>query len=358
MKIGIVTQPLHNNYGGLLQNFALQQVLKKLGHEVKTIDFVYKYSFVRYLLSTCKQLILAILKCRCPILRSYVQCPCVRKLQMAEFVTNYIDTTEVVHKYSSSIIRKENFDVIITGSDQVWRPCYNIYIENMFLKFVPNSIKKVAYAASFGVDNWEYSPKQTLKCAKLAQCLDAVSVREQSGVDLCKKYFNVEAKCVLDPTILAGPDAYKALLKEYNGNKYLFAYVLDLTLEKETLIRSLAEKNNLEVKIASADDNASLSVEEWLTMIANADMVVTDSFHGTVFSILFHSEFYSIVNVERGGTRFYSLLTPLGLESRLLDASSIEVPQIGNVTWNVVDEKLDELRENSMDFLKKALNHA
>ena len=277
---------------------------------------------------------------------------------MADFVANYIDTTVVVHKYSSSIVRKENFCAIITGSDQVWRPKYNAYLEDMYLKFVPKDVKKIAYAASFGVDNWEYSPKQTLKCTKIALRLDAVSVRELSGVDLCKRYFNVEAKCVLDPTILAGADAYKPLLKEFNGKNYLFAYVLDLTLEKEGLIRGLAKKNNLEVKIASADDNASLSVQEWLTMIANADMVVTDSFHGTVFSILFHSEFYSIVNVERGGSRFYSLLTPLGLKSRIWDFSNVTVPLMEKINWDLMDEKLDELQENSIDFLKKALNNA
>ena len=356
MKIGIVTQPLHNNYGGLLQNYALQQVLKRLGHEPKTIDYVGRVSFTRYLLSTCKQLLVSILKCRRPQIMPYVAIPTSRNPIMADFVNNHIDRTRIVHSYAKEIINEEHFDAVITGSDQVWRPIYNRYIEDMYLKFVPNSIKKIAYAASFGVDTWEYDAEQTKTCSKYAKRINAISVRESTGVALCKDYLGVDATCVLDPTILAGADAYKPLLKEKTEEQdCLFAYILDITPEKQAYVESMAKSKGLEAIIKSADKNATLSVEDWLSMIANSSMVVTDSFHGTVFSILFHKEFYSIVNVARGGTRFASLLSPLGLEHRMGDVSQFTLTEPSPIDWQQVDKILDKQRQDSMNFLTNAL---
>ena len=355
MKIGILTQPLHNNYGGLLQNFALQQVLKRLGHEPKTIDFVGRVSFTRYLLSICKQLLISVLKRRRPQIRPYVAIQTFRNPIMAEFVNNHIDRTRIVHSYTKEIINEEPFDVVITGSDQVWRPIYNKYIEDMYLKFVPDSIKKIAYAASFGVDTWEYNSRQTRRCAKYAKRLDAISVRESTGVALCKDYLGVDATCVLDPTILVGADAYKPLLKGKNSPDYLFTYILDITPEKQSYVESIAKSKGLKAIIKSADKNATLSVEDWLSMIANSSMVVTDSFHGTVFSILFHRDFYSIVNIARGGTRFASLLSPLGLEHRMGDVSQFTLTEPSPIDWIQVDHILDKHRQDSMNFLTNAL---
>lgn len=356
MKIGIVTQPLHNNYGGLLQNYALQQVLKRLGHEPKTIDFVVRTSFTRYLLSTCKQLLIAILKCRRPKLKPYVAVPTFRKPIMADFVNNHIDRTKIVHSYTEDILKEERFDAVITGSDQVWRPMYNKYIEDMYLKFVPNNIKKIAYAASFGVDTWEYTPKQTKRCAKHAKRLAAISVRENTGVALCKDYLGVNATSVLDPTLLAGAEAYKPLIKNKTEEQdYLFAYILDITPEKQAYVEGMAKSKGLKTIIKSADKDASLSVEDWLSMIANSSFVITDSFHGTVFSILFHREFYSIVNIARGGTRFASLLCPLGLDHRMVDMSQLQLTKSSHIDWENVDNLLEKQREQSISFLNKGL---
>lgn len=355
MKIGIVTQALANNYGGLLQNYALQQVLKKLGHDVKTIDYVYRLSYTRYLLSVCKQTLLAIVKLKRPELKSYVAMPKHRIPIMADFVNRHIEKTQIVHSYRTDIISKEQFNAIITGSDQVWRPKYNEYIEDMYLKFVPDDICKVAYAASFGVDSWEYNPKQTKSCAKLAQRFNAISVREISGVQLCKENLGVDAECVLDPTILAGAQAYKPLIRKNQDGDYLFAYILDITDDKRASVETIAKSRGLKTIIRSAGRNADLSPEEWLSMIAHASMVITDSFHGTVFSILFHREFLSIVNKSRGGTRFASLLVPLGLESRMGDMAQLRITQQCVIDWKQVDNKLAIQREKSMNYLTKAL---
>ncbi len=356
MKIGIVTHILGNNFGGLLQNYALQYVLTQLGHQPKTIDFTLKQSRRRYIYSLCKQLLWSITKLRHPRLRRSFS-----NIVLADFIEKYIRTTKNVYSYTKDIVDKEKFDLIIVGSDQVWRPKYVCELENMYLKFVPNNIKKISYAASFGVDTWEYNDKQTNNCAKYVKRFDAISVRESSGVALCKEYLGVDATCVLDPTILAGTNAYKPLLKKKTEDQnYLFAYILDITQEKLAYVESMAESKGLKTIIKSVDKNANLSVEDWISMIANSSMVITDSFHGTVFSILFHREFFSIVNVARGGTRFASLLNPLGLAHRMRDISqlhSLESLSLKSLSidWQRVDHILEDEREHSMKFLTNAL---
>lgn len=349
MKIGIVTQPLRNNYGGLLQNYALQYCLKKLGHDVKTINFISLHSLFWYLLSTSKQLLISILKYKRPCIKRYT------RSGMAEFINKYINKTRVVFFYTKKIINEEHFDAVITGSDQVWRPRYNMFIEDMYLKFVPNNIKKIAYAASFGTDSWEYNLRYTKLCAKHSKRLNAISVREVSGIDLCKKYLEIDAQCVLDPTILAGIEAYQPLLHGKHEENYLFAYILDMSQEKIKYIKDVAQKRDLKVILQSADTDAILSVENWLTMIANASMVITDSFHGTVFSILFHRDFYSILNNSRGGTRFDSLLTPLGLECRSGDTLQLQHSRSTAIDWGKVDRILANQRKKSINFLINSL---
>lgn len=351
MKIGIVTHILGNNYGGLLQNYALQYVLKQLGHQPMTIDFTLRQSRRSYIFSLCKQLLWSITKLRHPRLRRSFS-----NIVLADFIERYILTTKNVYSYTKDIVDKEKFDLIIVGSDQVWRPKYVCELENMYLKFVPDDIKKIAYAASFGVDTWEYNAEQTETCAKYAKRLDAISVRETTGVELCRTYLGVNAQHVLDPTILAGAEAYKPLLKEKTEEEdYLFAYILDITPEKQSYVESMAKSKGLKVIIRGADKNSTLSVEDWLSMIANSSMVVTDSFHGTVFSILFHKEFYSIVNVARGGTRFVSLLSPLGLEHRMGDVSQLQSLELSPVDWKQVDHILDSQRQDCINFLTNAL---
>jgi hypothetical protein len=299
--------------------------------------------------------LLAIVKLKRPELKSYVAMPKHRIPIMADFVNRHIEKTQIVHSYCTDTISKEQFNAIITGSDQVWRPKYNEYIEDMYLKFVPDDICKVAYAASFGVDSWEYNPKQTKSCAKLAQRFNAISVREISGVQLCKENLGVDAECVLDPTILAGAQAYKPLIRKNQDGDYLFAYILDITDDKRASVETIAKSRGLKTIIRSAGRSADLSPEEWLSMIAHASMVITDSFHGTVFSILFHREFLSIVNKSRGGTRFASLLVPLGLESRMGDMAQLRFTQQSVIDWKQVDNNLAIQREKSMNYLTKAL---
>lgn len=334
MKIGVLTQPLLKNYGCLLQNYALQQVLKRMEHEPRTIDFLYpRTSFCILLLSWLKTLLYRIVLNKNRTFAKYSGAE-VRPDLFDNFVKKFLITTGIVRKYDSKTIKKENFKCIIVGSDQVWRPSYNHFLGHMYLKFCRNlPIKRIAYAASFGVDKWEYIPVQTKVCSALAKKFDAISVREESGVALCKEHLGVNATWVLDPTLLLEKDDYLELCsdvpKETKG--ILAVYVLDVNDSIKSFCESEAQKRGLVIKYFTAGKDSTLSVPEWIVMFRDASYVVTDSFHGTVFSIIFGKEFKCFYNESRGSARFESLLS----------------------LYN--SGKLDEMREFSLNWLKNAL---
>lgn len=372
MRIGILTLPLHTNYGGILQAYALQTVLERLGHEVVVIDISRKHSlpFHKALLAYPKRTI-----SRYVLGRKFV-------MVRAEKYANYVDrvkrrnTQMFINKYVHCLeiktvaqLNEKDYDAIVVGSDQIWRPQYAPGIEHSYLDFAEDwNIKRIAYAPSFGVDNWEYNELQTEHCKKLLEKFDAVSVREKSGVELCRKYLYHDALWVLDPTMLLQADDYIKLFdsigKTERKEEIIFNYVLDPTEETESLTRWLASALGLKVIRANSraeDSTAPLEeriqppVEQWLKDLANAKFVITDSFHACVFSILFKKQFLVVANSYRGVARIDSLLGYLGLKNRIVrDAPMVNM--LVDIDYDVVYKKLDAMRERSMDFLENALN--
>lgn len=278
------------------------------------------------------------------------------------FIHKNITLTKPVNVPSKEIFDTIHPDAFVVGSDQVWAPACNVpisYLGNMFLDFAPDfKGKRVAYAASFGSGEWTYPPEWEAKCRVLAKKFDAISVREDSGVKLCKEHFGVDATHVLDPTLLLTRADYEKLLTwpAKQTNK-LFAYVLDTSAEKVAFIHRIADKLGLELIIKGANDDLKWedSIEGWLSDIRDSAMVVTDSFHGSVFAIHFHRPFLSIVNNKRGADRFTSLLGKLGLADRLVNDTKDDDSFDGKIDWVSVDLKLCRERSLSMNFLMNAL---
>ena len=359
MKIGIITQPLSSNYGGILQNYALQQTLVRLGHQPYTFDLG-RFNWLDWSIVVVKVTIkkLLLYKCNFPITPIRQQ---KKEAPLRRFVYKYISLAKPrVTRLSSSLVRKNRIDALVVGSDQVWRPMYNYKIEDMYLSFAEClNMRKVAYAASFGTEQWEYSLPQQQRCAQLAKKFDAISVREESGVQLCKDYLGVEAKHVLDPTMLLCADDYNKLLEgiaPIEQEKYLFVYMLDITEEKLKYVESVADKLKLKllVKSAGAKVSDSDSIEQFLLEFRDAEYVITDSFHGTVFSILYNKDFVVLGNEKRGQARFGSLLRLLGLESRLINNLS-KIESVGDIDWLNVNNKLNILRRDSLEYLRQSL---
>jgi len=311
MKIGILTQPLVNNYGGTLQNYALQQVLKKLGHDPITIDYIPKSSLIDYLLACLKTMFLFFIPSKRRSFRSHPRRK-LRNAQFDKFTRTYILTTKTVSRLRNSLIDEYGIDMLIVGSDQVWRPRYNPYVEDMFFKFVKNdNLRRLSYAASFGTDEWEYTPKQTILIRALINKFMAVSVREESGIKFCESNLSVKAQQVLDPTLLLEEADYRTLCKNIpeDKNKYILAYILDVTQDKEEEIARIEDSEKMNVKYCHAENDATLTVEEWIARFRDASYVITDSFHGTVFSIIFGKPFTCLKNSTRGSSRFDTLLS-------------------------------------------------
>lgn len=377
MKIGIITQPLHSNYGGLLQNYALQQVLKKLGHEAITLDQKdTPISYIRFIASTIKTFILKMVGKGSN--RTYPfnkinenEIAYIRKYTHY-FVDKYINYTPAMYKTEDfrSFCINNGIDVLIVGSDQVWRPRYNYNIYRSFFDFAESlDIKRYAYAASFGVDCWEYTEEQTSKCKKLIESFDAISVREESAIELCNTYFSRKAEHVLDPTMLLDKEDYEALVYKEDEPKStgnLFTYILDESEEKTNIIEEVAKSLDLmpfkvmpkyqvnKKTIKQIDDCVFPPVTQWLRAFIDAEFVVCDSFHGAVFSIIFNKPFIVIGNKERGLARFSSLLKTYELEDRIITDKENNLSVINkNIDWESVNSILNSIKNKSYTYLQQ-----
>jgi len=372
MKIAIMTQPLGNNYGGIMQAWALQQVLKRMGHQPVTIDrqpnqpnMVYKAARLIYragMKTIGKRKVPINFEKHLPTILQHTQ----------GFIDQHLTISEPL--CSTQQLRdhfeRENYDAVIVGSDQTWRPKYSPDIYNYFLDFLEDKkILRIAYASSFGVDDWEFTAEQTKRCAELAKKFDAISVREDSGVELCKKHLNVSATLTLDPTLLLNNEDYLSIvdkIKLGSHSKTVCAYFLDKTPETQFFAEALAAQIREDVHYlqpkhwASEDTSDSIDsyilpdISEWIHGFNIAKVILTDSFHGVAFSHIFQKPFFAVINKSRGSTRITSLLSMSGNTNRIIKLPNENLPQkFSPLTINnrLYDEKL-----NSMSFLGKYLS--
>lgn len=362
-KTLILTHPLTGNYGGLLQAFASYTVLNSLGCNA----YIYRYqpndlpiksfSWLKYYGSLLK-LILA-------KKGSFVW----RKLYIAnKFVEHMNFVCEPQEALADDDIR------YFVGSDQVWRATYCRKMrspEYYFLNFATAAQRRnsIAYAASFGVDEWEGNEAETSACAKLVQEFKAVSVREGSGVGICKDVFGVDAVQMPDPTLLLERGEYENIINKgktrINKSPWMSTYVLDKSPEIVQLLHACAGAMNLDQQVLLPNrgavkwqDRMALTVPQWLRYIRDSKYFITDSFHGCVFAIIFNKPFVCLGNKSRGSARFDTLLRKFGLEDRLITFPSVsQLQQVLQtpIEWAQVNEKLSFERERGVNFLKANL---
>lgn len=370
MKIGVLTLPLHTNYGGILQAYALQTVLERMGHEVYLIEKrrkSLKLPLWKAPLSYGKRIVKNLTGHPFPI---FYEQKINRETQIIrqntdKFISKYIKR-KIVNDYYD--IQENDFDAIVVGSDQIWRPKYFHEIEHAYLDFTEGwNIRRIAYAPSFGTDEWEYTPKQTERCCILIKDFNAVSVRESSGVNLCREYLGINAIHVLDPTMLLCKNDYIKLFenaKTPQSNGTFLCYILDETQETTNLINKIAKERDLKpFRVNSKVENISAPlkeriqppIEQWLRGFYDAELVITDSFHACVFSILFQKPFIMMGNINRGLSRFSSLICMLGLEDKLImDNHMYKV--FTDIDWNKVLSVLITKKNSAITFLSNKLN--
>lgn len=356
MKIGLVSY-YSRNYGALLQGYALQEVLRGLGHEVVAINrgFGAYGNLVWNFHYTISQ----------RVKKALVNFP------FDDFVKNELNMSSPVLSEEDLARLGQSFDVIISGSDQIWNVDTLEYMQYyFFLDWVGKGTRKYSYAASFGKDTFNSTNAEKNKVGKLLSEYKAISVRESSGTKICRDEFGLMALQHLDPTLLLTADKYLRLLKDKKrvSSPYLCTYILDVSSTKQIFIDTVkkifcldrvdnyAQSERFKEQLRHKSHRMP-TVYQWLSNIANANMVITDSFHGTVFSIIFHKPFLCINNKKRGTARFESLLGSVGLLDRLVDLEKVNIDKAmmllnQKINFDEVERRLDLLRTNSLNFLK------
>lgn len=379
MKIGVITfWDSQDNYGQLLQCFALQHYLKGKGHEVYLI---------RYKATSSRKTIFLYLKHYFKSLNmthifSFIKYRKDLKLQLKfqkahpryfdEFKAKYISSTEKCYAGYRELWTEDwtSFDVLITGSDQVWSYSNEENLNAYFLNWGQYNLKRIAYATSFGRKALPLDYDRKLPV--LLSNMDFVGLREQSGVELCQHKGRTDARLVCDPTLLLSGDDYLTKIvgnKETEQKNSLFCYLLNWeTLFPYEELKAFLRGKGLEMKFVPAhgvetrdffESMEDLSIPSWLIHLKSAKYVVTNSFHGTVFCILFHKLFMTLPLLGQSAgmnERIVTLLTELGLTHRIYsEGKNCEKLLAQPIDWDKVDELLKRFRKGSADFLENAL---
>lgn len=358
------------NYGGMLQAYALMRSCIRLGMDPELVA-ARRYYYPR------RRLLMAYLYTAVKRMLPFICLPqweWWRKLTEQQLVARKFARRFFPRVRYASEDHLDDLAFFIAGSDQIWRCAYTrgtCTVPFFFLDFASHGQRaaSVSYAASFGTDTWEGSHEETQTCKNLLQQFKAVSVRERDGVALCESYFGVGAVQMPDPTLLALPEDYQMVINEASHLElppYFAAYVLDMSEEKAELLKSL-EAGGVPCRSLMPWGNSIAcvvgkkrypTVGTWLNGIRNAKYVVTDSFHGCAFSLIYRKPFVCLGNEGRGLTRFKTLLETFGLEQRLvLDHAPEMVENVlhSPVNWDRVAEVHEQERERGMAFLRQNL---
>ena len=304
MNIGILTHPQETNYGGILQCYALSTFLTKMGHDTIVIRREPNKQFFLW------EWIRALLR-RLHFPRYYKPNVIDRGVQIRPFVERYINRTVPIRSNSDmrKVCTKYGLKAVLVGSDQVWRTSYAMrFGYNYFLDFVPKDVIRASYAASFGLSEWNYTKDQTNTIKKLLSRFKGISVREEDAITLIKDNTGLDAIQLVDPTMLLTQEDYNKITSpRLLSEQYVFVYWLG---EKEKVLNDVEEYRKKGYKIIEVylrDEKEQISVEDWLSYIKYADLVLTDSFHGCVFSLLFNTPFRVYQNLSGGMGRIASL---------------------------------------------------
>ena len=355
MRIAILNLLYDNNYGGHLQRFALLTVLNELGNETVHLYCRNEPSSVSDKIKDSIRELLFLLTSflsKYNLMVSFCNRYGNKNMAGDMFYKKYVKhTTQITNR--EELKKYLDFDVFVVGSDQVWRKKYMSWgIGTYFFDYLPNNKTRVAYSISLGANKEECTPEEIEQLAPLYKQFKAVSVREDSALEILhnRGWDTPKPVLTLDPTMLLSRDRYLAIIddnKTCTPKGDLFVYVLD----KSDEVKNVISKYNLNAKYQlysiSIKSRNPQSVPQWLRNFRDAKCVITDSYHGLVFSILFNKPFYLVLNEQRGAARFTSLLNQLGLTQNGLEMQQQD--------WIEVNRKIDKLRARSYGFIKKAL---
>ncbi len=360
MRIGLFSPHYAFNYGAVLQAFALKEYLRQQGFDAVIFNRRPEY------------------QCAIPSWQGRLA----RKVEelskhgsFGVFEKEYLQPqTDLVVTQEDVLTKFKSFklDAVIVGSDQVWRDNYvfNSFGFNLFLDFINDDTLRIAYAPSLGKESWNASPEIEEKVKSLLKRFDAISVREESSIKILKEKFDVESILVVDPTLLLSADDYRSAFSiKSKSDNYIASYILDYDDNFKTNLKSLSDKTGLPMRCIGVKSpkgkieqllyrfKPMTPVTQWVENIANSKYVVTNSFHGMVFSIIFRKRFIVVMNEERGAARFKSLLKMFGLEDRIISSTETDYYSMlqNEIDYEQIEDSIRLWRMKSMQYLKTAL---
>jgi hypothetical protein len=355
MKTATITFQNTNNYGAALQCYALHKTIISLGADNEVINYVSPYLNHSYSIGALREK--GLIRYCLGIAYAIIRSP--RNKNFAKFRRFIKLTSTYDYKTIGSI--EQRFDLFIAGSDQVWNGGLVGYDKNYFLGFIKESTKKVSYAASFGFLNIPQDKRDWYK--KILSDYKYYNVREESGISIIKDLLDVNANLTIDPTLLLSRKDWESVMALPSVTE---PYILVYQLSPSNQLIEVVEKMRLITgyKVIAIPFIMGLYFKyssriksgpaEWLGLFHQADYIITDSFHGTVFSVLFNKRFWACVSQNE--VRITSLLRQLGLEKRLIFSDkNINVDFIEDLLYTEIMPKLELLRKQSLEIIKSVV---
>ncbi|MBO4602831.1 MAG: polysaccharide pyruvyl transferase family protein [Salinivirgaceae bacterium] len=348
MKIGLLTYHHSSNIGAMMQTYATCRALKEMGHEVVIVDIRQEEDHRQGLGGLASNMIFFVRNQKYKAFKNTFYPPLTRRYYSVDELRN----------------SPPKVDCFMVGSDQTWNLDISKEIAMAyFLDFGEKTMRRISYASSFGKDYWNSSSSLTEEVNHALHRFNSISVRERTGVQICKDAFGLKAELVVDPTILF--DSYPEIISDIPEMKETVCYKLNRTPDfykriidlKQTMGCPIRMLNNA-YPVKGMKYTYPPSVEEWIRRIGGARFVVTDSFHGVVFSLLYQRQFVAIKNNNGRDSRYVDILTELGLENRLFESVEDMIkshPWDNIINYKEVNFKMEQLRQESWKYLAQAL---
>lgn len=357
MRIGIVTFHCSYNFGSALQAYALQMAIRSLGHQSCIVDYRSKnFNLYKIIRPTRPWTTLNNLK--------HYSSLKAREYSFKNFWNQHFILTDKTYTYKdeeSLFSLNDSFDCFICGSDQIWNlNCTNGIVEPFFLSFAENA-RRVAYAPSLAHTSFKSENFDKQRISYLLSRFDYLSIRESETLPLFQPLVNKKIDVTLDPTLLLNADDYQFMVEYAATNEpYFFIYLLRECPELIKSAAAMAEKfkkrifyiSERNLPLPNSVNLFGVGPEEFVSLIAHADAVLTNSFHATVFSILFKKPF-RVFATDESASRMRGLLNDLNMPERCV--SSFNDNEIMPVEWEAVQLSINTLRRDSWNYLKKAL---
>lgn len=383
-KIALVTNWDYHDYGGMLQAYATQQALCKLGVESEVIDFdnlksdinkrkwIYFFSNIFDVSIVKEKGRIFFKKLKTKYDKGFAEKQRLRDDAFDVFSKRRFKVSQRFESWDDLSINCKQYDAVVVGSDQLWLPS-NVAGDYYTLNFVPDNIKKVAYATSFGVGSVPVKMKK--KYVSFLNRIDNLSARETSGQAIIKQCTGRDVPLVCDPTMLLEKEDWNRILndKRIIEGDYIFCYFMGDNPEQREFVKRLAKKENCRIvallhldQFIASDENYvddspyDINPSEFVNLVKNARYVCTDSFHGTVFSILFSKDFFTFKRFNKKASlstnsRLTSLLNRLNLENRLIVGNEPMDDILHIKNYEDIQKQLSEFRSFSFHYLKNSL---